>query len=199
MYFEKCQDLCSVPTLTEGLGPRSIFPWAWFCSLLMACMVQSSPELFLRTAGPGPLGRCSQAVYLPESLLPWLPAKPTRRRWKEKALVLTKRKHVLNTSCVEDCFKHYQINSFLFLPKPYEIDCHHCCFPDRKTDLLGEVRSIGSRLPRDITRSWTLAVRDQSPLPKPPHCAVVSILCVLPVFVCVNWFHSNSSVTEPSH
>ena len=47
-------------------------------------MLQSSTELFLGTAGTKPLGRCSLAVYLPESLLACLFAKLTRRRQKEK-------------------------------------------------------------------------------------------------------------------
>ena len=70
-------------------------------------MVQSSTELFLGTAGTGPLGKCSPAVYLPEFLLAWLLAKQTRRQ-KKKALALknNKLKHLLSTSSAGYCFKH---------------------------------------------------------------------------------------------
>lgn len=72
-------------------------------------MVQSSAELFLRTAGTGPLGRCSPALYLPEFLLACLLAKQTRRRQKKKALALknNKLKHLLSTSSAGYCFKHF--------------------------------------------------------------------------------------------
>lgn len=71
-------------------------------------MLQSSTELFLGTAGTKPLGRCSLAVYLPESLLACLFAKLTRRQ-KEKALALknNKLKHLLSTFSAEYYFKHF--------------------------------------------------------------------------------------------
>ena len=68
-----------------------------------AYVLQSSTELFLGTAGTKPLGRCSLAIYLPESLLACLFAKPTRRRQKEKAFALknNKLKHLLSTFSAE--------------------------------------------------------------------------------------------------